>query len=582
MKKFFIINKIKIFFLIFIILGLIIRLLYLNSFPVWIGDEELELVINAKSIFLTGSNIDRSWSPFNSSMFQNIIPPVPYLFLTPLVGFFPFSLFFAKISSVFLHILLIILVYLLVKKIIGKYEAYTSLIVGLISPWSFFFSRTNFEAPISVFFYLGAWTILAYASGYRMLLACIPMILAFNSYTGMKLILIPFSFSIAYYSWKYIHHKKFTLSFLLFSIFCALLFLFQLLFFKSQAISQRVNELALPNSPVIVNIIGTERQLSISNPFISHFSNKIITYPKYIIGKYFEVFSFHLLFFKGEHRATYSLYTHGDFYYLDIFFIFIGIFYIYKIKRPAFYLLIFLLFISASPAVVSTLPTGFISLRAALLFPILWVFIGNGIYAFVKINNSKINIPKVMTISFIYFALFIHLSYIYFLRYPIYASEAFGFSKKILTTYISLSNETSDELITIYVKSPKDIFQHYIFKENLLNKDSSNTISEIINKDIIEYKNIRIINCMKEQLPETKGIIVIESGVCEKYLSLPIDKPYISIIQLSDAGNIYKIYDDRLCSNENLKLFSDIISFKTIEDGYKNKSIFCQNFIFTH
>lgn len=577
MKKY----RLTLLFILLLLFGFFIRIFFLNSFPTWIGDEELELIINAKSIFLTGWSIDTLWSPFNGTVLTNIFPPVPYLFLAPVVGYFPFSPFAAKISSVFVHLGIIVLLFFLVKKFVDTKVALFTLAVSMINPWSFFFSRTNFEAPLAVLFYLSSWVILVYARGYFLLFSFVPIILAFYSYTGTKLILIPFVIGTTFHAWKYIQHKKYTTPYLLFTALCIGLFAFQLYTFQSEAIGQRVGELVLPNAPTIIQSVNNERRLAITNPFTPLITNKMIVYTKYIIGKYFEVFAFPLLFFQGENRATYSLYTHGYFYYIDIIFLILGILFLSKRNKTFLFLLFYLLLIGAIPAVISNNPTGFAALRAALIYPLLCILIGAGIASLLetKKNNRRLIIVGI-TISILYFFSFVNLGYTYFFRYPMYASEAYGYSKKLLMTYVSHYNALTITPLTIYTKTPNDLFKHYIFSNDLLKKETSDTISTLLNKPIIDNGNIKIVKCDDIDASLLTSTFIVESGDCELKLSVALqEKKYLSIPQLADSGSMYKIYGDVLCSDRPLRRYPELISFSTITDGYSKREAFCDNFI---
>lgn len=567
-------------FIFLLLIGLIIRIVYLNSFPLWIGDEELEFVINAKSIFLTGWSIDKSWSLFNGTIIKNILPPVPYLLLAPIVGLFPFSQFMAKIIPVFVHLGILTLIFLLVKKLIGRKEAFATLVLSIINPWSLFFSRTNFEAPIAVLFYLLSWVTLVYSKGYFVLLAFLPLIIAFYSYTGMKLILLPFIVGIAYHAWKYVYYKKNSTPLLILVVLCVGLFVFQLNSLHTEAIGQRVVELALPNSQSVIDSVNSERRLTLSNSISSVFSNKVTVYTKYLIGKYFEIFSPAVLFFQGEFRSTYSLYTHGYFYYIDILFLCLGFLYLVKKNKAMCVLLLYLLIICAIPAAISTTPTGFVALRAALIFPLLSIIIGNGVSLLFQKRNGRYQIVKLVVVGIYVFSL-VNLSYIYFFRYPMYASEAYGFSKKILTSYASLHRKVSSDPIVIFTRSPRNIFEHFIFANNLLHKNTSTTLSTIIYNRIIPLEGVLIVDCASHYVPQLPNVTIIEAGYCEKLLSASLLKEnnYLSISQLSDSGSVYKIYNDSLCSARHLKNYLADISFSAITSAYTNRSIFCDTFI---
>lgn len=571
--------RILLVILLCLLFGLAIRILFLNSFPLWIGDEELELIINAKSIFLTGWDIGHIWSPFNATALKNIIPPITYLFLAPFVGPFPFSPIVAKIPFVFVHLSISILLYFIIKKIIGKKEALAVLVISIINPWSFFFSRTVFDAPLAVLFYFIAWVIVIYASNYWVLFAIAPILLAFYSYTGTKLILIPFMIGISYHAWLFSHNKKNTVPLILLNCACILLFIYQISAVQSEGIGQRVHELALPNSPKIIQSVNDERRLVISNNFYSIFSNKYVVYTKYIIAKYAEVFALPILFTQGEGRGTYSLYTHGYFYYIDLVFFFAGLLFLKKKTRSTFFLLLYVLLVGAIPAVVNMQLSSLSALRAALIYPIFCIFIGCGIASVIP-TNKKRKAFVVTAIIIVYGLSLLNLLYIYFFRYPIYASEAYGFSKKLLVSYITLHQKNSEVPVIVYTLAPSTVFRHYIFANNLLERQTANQISKLITQPLIQYDNVIFADCQKYPQPLSSSVTIVESGFCEQQLvDIGKEQKFLNISQLSDAGGIYKIYNDSLCGSRKLHRYPDKIPLLAIVNGYNNKELFCDTFI---
>lgn len=150
------------------------------------------------------------WSPISLTPVTDEFPQaeLPYLIVAPFIGALPLSLEFSKIPYVITGVCFVLLLFLIAKKLFGKNEA---LIVGLaaaINPWSLFFSRTAYEAPLAIFFYLFSFYLLLIAKGRYILAIFIPMFIGFYSYMGTKLLFLPFIMISIFYSWYYINKKK--------------------------------------------------------------------------------------------------------------------------------------------------------------------------------------------------------------------------------------------------------------------------------------------------------------------------------------------------------------------------------------
>lgn len=115
-----------------ILISLVFRLVWLDRVPAGISDDELGFVLNAKAVFLTGSDIKGGWSPLSLTPVTGEFPQaeLPYVLIAPIIGLLPFSLFAAKLPYVLISTLIVVLLYLLTAKLIGSKEA---VIVGLVA-----------------------------------------------------------------------------------------------------------------------------------------------------------------------------------------------------------------------------------------------------------------------------------------------------------------------------------------------------------------------------------------------------------------------------------------------------------------
>ncbi len=569
-------NLFAIFFI--LLLTIASRFIYLNSVPSGIGDDELEFVLNAKAIFFTGKDISGSWSPFNSTFKANIFPVMPYIFIAPWIGMVPFTNAIVRVPYIVNNLILLALICAIVVRLINSNTAIAVGIIASINPWMIFFGRSCFESPIAITLYLASFYILLISKGTALLYSIIPLFFAFFTYTGAKLLFLPYVIGILFFSWVYVHNKKYMYAHLLILIGALLLLGYQLVSIKSEAIGSRVVEIAHPYASFISSAVDTKRKASIVGIPQSFFSNRFLSYGEYILTKYSEVYAPKLLFLTGESRATYSLYHHGYFYIIDIVFLCIGWYVLFRKKRALFFLLLYFLFIGPLPAVLGLVGTGFVALRGALIFPTMILLIGVGVNELWNYRSKntllrrfiRTGIVVFYTVSFFYFM------NMYLFQYSIYNSEAYGFSRRALSTYISKSPK--DLPIQILVGDAYGILKQHLFFSDAYTRENAHQIQKPQGKPIITYKNISIIQCDSDNAIDPNLITIVETGRCEKKYT-GISSPHVSLSQLSDGGEIFKIYGDKLCVPFSLKKYPSGISIFDLETESLSTKRFCEQFI---
>ena len=156
-----------------IVLGFILRFIFLDKIPIGITNDELDYIINAKAIFLRFTDISGTWFPlsFTNPPFSYPKGEILYFILSPLIGLMPFSLFFARLPSALMGTLFIVLIYFIVKKLIGKPQAIIAALVMAVNPFSIFFARTAYDTPITIFFYFLAFYVVLVSKKWKILFA---------------------------------------------------------------------------------------------------------------------------------------------------------------------------------------------------------------------------------------------------------------------------------------------------------------------------------------------------------------------------------------------------------------------------
>jgi hypothetical protein len=72
----------------------------------------------------------------------------------------------------------------------------------------------------------------------------------------------------------------------------------------------------------------------------------------------------------------------------------------------------------------------------------------------------------------------------------------------------------------------------------------------------------------------TSGVIIVDALCSTETIS-----QHLSISSLKDGGEIYKIYNDSVCSNFNLQRYPNNITIAELAIDYLNEKQFCETYI---
>jgi len=568
----------------FIILAFIIlitsRFFMLNLFPIGISYDEMEYVLNAKAIFFTGKDVFQNWSPLSFTAIQahgTALAELPSVILAPIIGLASSTLAGARLPYAINGILIVILIYLICNKLFDKKVALISLLLSIFNPWLFHFSRTAYEAPLAITFYLTAIYIFIKNKDWKLLWSLPFLILAFFSSHGTKMMIIPLVLVLLFWNYKYNFNKPknikpyFSILFI-----TTLIFLFFVLTINNQPAGNRAKEFFIYNSS-IPNIVNQERQEAIQIPINSLFINKLTYLVKYFITNYISAFSPERLFVYGDgiSNSSYTFWKHGMFFILDFIFVILGIVIMYKKNYKAWLLLFILLIISPLPGVINK-SAGQFSLRGALMFPLLIIFLGYGLKSFFSKYKSKLSI---IAIGLIYFFSIINFLHLYFIQYPIYGSSAYNFDNRILAKYVLLQNQYSpNKNITIVSNEPFGIFYQLLFFNNWYqNKSDVLVASQALKQLPIRYKNVTIQNnCQAINYDDL--VIYFTLEICTDGLE-KFDTNYLSISSLTDSGEKFRILNDQLCSGVSHPNYYTVSNFNQLNIEPMSVNDFCSNWI---
>jgi len=554
----------KIFFI--LILAFLLRSLFLGLFPNNLTTDELHFVINSKSVFYQFSDISHSWNPLSlKTIPSESSSELPFLLLAPFIGPLPLSLFYSKLIYAVIGVLSAYLLFLICKKLFNQKIALITALIYTLNPWAIYVSRTAFDAPLAILFYLLTLYLLLIYKKQKILLAFIPALIAFYCYIGTKIIFIPIM--LVYLFYAYLNNKKDKKYYII--LFLLSIFLVITYYLRIGEGSRRISELATPNNEQIISQSVLDRGQSIKTPLRYIFSNKYAVFFQHFSTKYFENFSPDVLFLKGDPTYLLSLWQHGYFYLIDFILIIFGLIALFNFNKQIFYLIMFLIALSPIPEAIRIDKIPAYAFHSCFQYPFLYILIAFGIYYLLSLKSKYLK----LIIFSVYLISFINFFNIYFFRYPIYQSEGFFFSRQIVSQYLKLNSEKKITLISI---EPDSFFRNYLFNGNYLNKLTINSISRQYqpkSRIFFKYNNVTFTNEIPDKFDSnTTYIIDRQNGYLPKDSYLVIDK-------LGDPVPQFYIINDKLCHQYKLDNYVHDVKLSDFNLNKMNTETFCQKYI---
>lgn len=559
------------------ILLIVIRFIWLGKIASGITDDELFYVLTAKSFFFTGKDLSQTIHLVSLNIPPGIYAPfarIPSILFSVLIGPSPLSLFAARFPYAIMGVLFAFVMYGIMRKLTDKNTAIITALITLINPWNIVFFRTSFDTPIAVFFMFLAIYITLVAKGWLVLLAYPVFIAALYSYIGTSTIVGIFMLPAIFYAWRYVHKSKYFTQYLLLALVVSITWLVFYQSIRTQNFGSRLDELLIPTSDRVASLVNTERRVTITTPITNFLSNKITVFGRIFLDKYFGAFSPTLLFTNGEGRTTFSLYSHGLFYYIDIIFLGIGLYVLFRYKRSLFYFFVVMMLIAPIPSVFSIVGTSY-TLRSSLLYPFLLMIIGIGISTLVAKRNSLTQLLSTGTVCILYSLLLLNFLNIYFFKNPISNSEGFGFSGRILARYLAIAEKRNIETYVVERGSSIELFSQYIFYSNLYTKNTSATIGALYLKKVYDWNTIHFTKCPAKPYPTNATTLIKSDLECPSYKD---ENGKIILPQLSDNGSIYFIYNDTICKGYDLGTYVHDVSFKDLDVEKLTTEEFCMKY----
>lgn len=558
-----------------ILFGVIVRFLWLDKIPVGITHDDADVVLSAKSLWVSGRDI--SGTTFPTTLFFNKTPGkisgLPSVILAPIIGSTSLNLFYVH----FVYVLVNILTIFFIARIVFNFSKDTrlyliTLFIGLFNPWLFVYSRYPTEAPFALLFALIGINLLFKENVKNILLSSAFFVLSFYSYFGAKVAIpavFPILLSIRFFmhgrDWKNI--KTYLISILIFAIAVGGYFFIVLRSPESTFSQRAVGEFVFSDMGRYQTQVDELRRASLEFPVKILFFNKYTLLAKEIAQKYIGWLSLDYLFLSGDAVSVYRLAEHGLFYLIDLILIFFGIFYFANTKnnKTLVFALLSLVLIAPIGSAVSGIGNSYF-FRSFLLIPVLITILASGLY----FMTAKIKPVFTNILLAIYLILFINFLIFYFFRYPVKQQDNQFLEGRVLSSYIHRSDAKGVRSL-VYSQDPLSMYHLYLFYNGFKNQQLLPFTSQFF--DIKTTDTYMTNNCDLKGNGEVK--------IFETKLNCPkIGDDYVIIQNQKDAGAQYLIYNDKVCTNAKLDTYRRDHKISDLSIERMTDQEFCNRWIF--
>ncbi len=433
-------------------LGFFLRSVDIANNPPSLYGDELTLVYDSYSILKTGHDQLGNFLPLTFPMGAG--RPGGYIYFSlPFVALFGPSALGVRSLSILSGFLVILLIFLIGKKMFSKSVGLAAAFLAAVSPWDVALSRGGFEAHFALALALGGvyCFLLARTKPIFYILSAIFFGLTLHTYPTYKLVLLLFIpvLIMLERAWGYWLNKQHR-GYLLVSIIAFVIFIGvsagQTFTGGSEARFASIN--VFSQQEIAQNIeqkINYERTITkLPTFFIQAFHNKYVEYSKVLIENYFKNLSLDFLVIHGDRNPRHNMATMGEIYLVELVLIFYGIVSLWIGKKRE---LTFLLGWAALAPLGSALLADPHALRSAFMLPAILLIGGYGLVGILEKRLYFVTAAVVIgfVIQFSFFAQKIYFlapyEYSHFWSYNAKAASILAAQNKDKYDYIFLSDK---------------------------------------------------------------------------------------------------------------------------------------------
>ncbi len=366
-------------------LGLTLRLLGLDSNPISLFGDEVDVGYHAYSLLKTGRDYYGQFLPTYIHSLSEWRAPLLMYITIPSIAIFGLNEWGVRIPSVLFGSLSIIIMYLLTKLTTkNRRVALFAAFLLAITPWHIHYSRTGFEVSLLLFLILtGTYSLIEGLNNHKWLtVGSISFTLTLYTYSTAIVFTPLFILFVLFINLGKIKQIKVSRLFVPGIVFLAglLPILFNIIWGQA---ALRFNQNSIFANPSTIEKIDKFRQEGKLLSFEKYFHNKPLSLGKNLLGNYFISFSPQFLFIDGDPIFRHSIHEMGELYWTFLPLILIGI--IICIQKPRDHLVWFF-WLLLSPLPASLTNDAAHATRLFIMVPPLVYFSSVGL---VKIWNNR-------------------------------------------------------------------------------------------------------------------------------------------------------------------------------------------------
>lgn len=420
----------KIFILLLLIIALFLRVWKLNSVPIAVFGDEIDVGIQANSILTTGQDYMGTRWPVMFHSFAEYRLPMQLYTDVPFIRLFGLNAVGVRMAAVVFGIFALISFYFLVRYWFGNRIALISAVFMAISPWHFMFSRQANDAGFLLPFVLsGILFFLKGVDNFRYLVLSATMFaLSIYAYAIASLFtpLLVFALIFIYRS------KVLKLGYRKLVIVCFVGLVVLAPYLKvtlSGTAEKRFSDISVINKKDIAAQVEGKRYL-VDKQLTRLYYNKVTTPMIKVFDNYTQSFSPYFLFSQGDPNLRQSVVDFGEFYHYDILLVGLGIFisiatYLKSKERDRkVYLLILIWLLLAPLPSALTKGGGMHASRLILMLPPLVILSAIG---FNRLMMNRKGFLKKVTLSALVLFMFFDISFFFYNYFEMWPKESWRY-----------------------------------------------------------------------------------------------------------------------------------------------------------
>lgn len=341
--------------LIILLLAVFLRVYKLDTVPPSLFGDEVDVGYQAYSILKTGKDLSGQFLPFYIKSLAESRAPL-YIYSSVLfVSIFGLNEWGVRLPAVFWGIISILGIFLLTRELFNQKAALFASLLLSLSPWHLQYSRASFEVTMLLsFIILGIYFFTkGLKNNFWLFLASLFFGLSFYIYSTAT-VFTPLLIILLLYLYKQKVKESmkhlFPAGVVLFIIVIPMIWSI----YKGEA-SSRFGGISIFQEKVLLDKINLARKTKGNDPKVEpFFHNKPTVYGQVFTLNYLRAFSPEFLFTQGDPNFRHSIHELGQFYYFEIIFLLLGVWWLLThSKHNQKKLIIGLLLISPIPAALT-------------------------------------------------------------------------------------------------------------------------------------------------------------------------------------------------------------------------------------